>query len=28
MGHEKVARLPFFTCPCDILGVSTHMYIA
>ena len=26
MGHEKVARLPFYTCPCDILsGVS--MYI-
>ena len=26
MGHEKVARLPFCTCPCDILsGVS--MYI-
>ena len=26
-GHEKVARLPFCTCPCDILsGVS--MYIA
>ena len=23
MGHEKVARLPFCTCPCDILfGVS------
>ena len=27
MGHEKVVRLPFCTCPCDILsGVS--MYIA
>jgi len=27
MGHVKVARLPFCTCPCDILsGVS--MYIA
>jgi len=27
VGHEKVARVPFFTCPCDILsGVS--MYIA
>jgi len=20
MGHEKVARLPFCTCPCDILS--------
>ena len=27
MGHERVSRLPFFTCPCDTLsGVS--MYIA
>jgi len=27
MGHEKVARIPFYTCPCVILsGVS--MYIA
>ena len=27
MGHEKAARLPFCTCPCDILsGVS--MYVA
>jgi hypothetical protein len=27
VGHEKVARLPFCTCPCDIIsGVS--MYIA
>jgi len=27
MGHEKVARLPFCTCPCDILfGVSTYLY--
>ena len=25
MGHEKVARLPFWTCPCDILsGVSIY----
>ena len=20
MGHEKVAHLPFYTCPCDILS--------
>ena len=25
VGHEKVARLPFCTCPCDILsGVSMY----
>jgi len=22
MGHEKVARLPFCTCPCDILSLA------
>ena len=27
MGHEKVARLPFCTCPCDILS-GVIMYIA
>jgi len=27
VGHEKVARLPFCTCPCDILsGVSTSVW--
>jgi len=26
VGHEKVARLPFCTCPCDILsGVSIYI---
>ena len=26
VGHEKVARLPFCTCPCDVLsGVSTYI---
>jgi len=27
MDHEKVARLPFCTCPCDIL-TGFSMYIA
>ena len=26
VGHEKVARLPFCTCPCDILS-AISMYI-
>ena len=27
VGHEQVARLPFCTCPCDILsGVSMHSH--
>jgi hypothetical protein len=28
MGHEKAARLPFCTCPCDILsGVSMYVIL-
>jgi len=27
MGQEKIARLPFCTCPCDVLS-AVSMYIA